>query len=80
MTVIMPTLGCRDVPNIPNIGFCRVEFPLDLLFSGRFDTSGVGELDSVVTMDVVVLDVVLKYVHHLASADEVVDAVFDLLW
>lgn len=40
----------------------------------------MGKLDSVVAMQVPVVLVVLEYVHHLTSADEVVDAVFDLLW
>ena len=31
-------------------------------------------------MDVYVVSVILEYVHHLASTNEVVDAVFDLLW
>lgn len=66
--------------NVPGCSFrvCGVEDLLYLLFGGTLNASGVRELESVVTMDVVNFTVVLEYVHYLAPADEVVDAVFDL--
>lgn len=53
---------------------------MDLLFGGMLDAGGMGELDSVVAMDVIVVTVILEDAHLLASADQVVDTVFDLLW
>ncbi len=63
-----------------SIRICRIKVLLDLFFGGRLNTNGVGELDSVVAMSVVVVAINVEYVHHLAPADKVVDVVFDLLW
>ena len=79
MTDLMPM---HDSSKVPAYGswIRRVEVFLSLLLGHRLNADGVGKLDSVVAMRVDVVLVILEYVYHLTSADEVVDAVFDLLW
>ena len=58
----------------------RVEVFLDLLLGDLLDTDSVRELDRFVAIEVVVAIIVLEYMYHVASTDEVVDEVLDLLW
>ena len=75
----MPMLDSSNIPACSN-WICRVEIFLNRLLGRRFNADGMGKLDSVVVMCVLVVLVILEYVYHVTSADEVVDAVFDLLW
>lgn len=75
----MSMFHCSVVPGY-SFWVCGVEVFLNLRFGGSLDTYEVRELHRVIAMDVDVVTIVLKYVHCLASANEVVDAVFDLLW
>ena len=79
LTDPMPMLDTSNIPAYSN-WICRVEVFLNLLLGRRFNADGVGKLDGVVAMYVLVVLVILEYVYHLTSADEVVDAVFNLLW
>lgn len=79
MAELVSIFGRGDVPGY-NIRVRGVKLLLDLLFGERLDAGGVGELHRVIAMDVHVVLIVLEYVHHLAPANEVIDAVFDLLW
>ena len=79
MTDLMSLFSGGDVPGY-NIQVCGVKLVLDLLFGERLNTCCVGELHRVIAMDVHVVLIILEYVHHVAPTDEVVDAVFDLLW
>ena len=67
-----------DVPG-HGLRVCGVEVLLDLRFGGTLDAGGVGELEGVVAVDVVVVTVILEYVHYLAPTDEVVDSVLEFL-
>ena len=79
VTDLMPMHDSSKVPAYSS-WIRRVEVFLSLLLGHRLNADGVGKLDSVVAMRVQVVLVILEYVYHLTSADEVVDAVFDLLW
>lgn len=75
----MTILKITHVPDSSG-GFHGIKFLLSLFFRDRSNTNGVGELGSVVAMGVIVVIVVLENVHHVATTDKFVDAVFDLLW
>lgn len=68
------------MPYAYDIWIRRVKVLLNLLFRHVLNAKGVRELDSAIAMEMLVIFVYCEYVHLTPPCDEVIDAVFDLLW